>query len=168
MNTIYTVGYEGANVDDFAATLKLVGVKILVDIRALPISRKPGFSKRSLAATLTACEVRYVHVPALGDPKPGRDAARAGDLPAFRRIFIEHLGKDDAQGALAELAQLATESTICLLCFERDHACCHRSMVADALRGTGRFKIKNIGVRAGLVKMEAKRVPVAGRSRHVG
>lgn len=168
MHTIYTIGYEGSNAGDFVATLKLVGVETLVDVRALPLSRKPGFSKRSLAATLADCGLSYVHVPALGDPKPGRDAARAGDLPAFRRIFGTHLSKDDVQGALAELAQLATESTVCLLCFERDHTCCHRSMIADALRETGRFQIKNIGIRTGLVKLqEAKRVAVAG-SRAVG
>ncbi len=163
MRTIYTIGYEGSNAGDFVATLKLVGIETLVDVRALPISRKPGFSKRSLSDILVIGGVRYVHVPALGDPKPGRDAARAGDLLTFRKVFGRHLGLAEPRAALVELAQLATESTVCLLCFERDHACCHRGMIADVLRESGNFQIKNIGVRAGLEKLqEAKRVAIAG------
>ena len=154
MRTVYTIGYEGSNADDFVATLQLVGVETLVDVRALPISRKPGFSKRSITDILSAGGVQYVHSPALGDPKPGRDAARAGDLPTFRKVFGKHLGKPEAQAALVELAQIATESTVCLLCFERDHTYCHRGMIAGALGETGKFQIKNIGVRAGLMKMQ--------------
>lgn len=167
MRTIFTIGYEGAIAEDFLATLKLVGVEVLVDVRDVPISRKPGFSKARLSILLADAGVRYLHMPALGDPKPGREAARAGDLPRFRKIFSKHLMSRDAQHALDELAQLATESAVCMLCFERDHSCCHRSIIADALVETGNFRIKNVGVRAGLSKMQEVERAAVVRSRNV-
>lgn len=167
MHVIHTIGYEGANSADFVATLQIVGVMTLVDVRAVPLSRKPGFSKRSLAEILRTAGIEYVHLPSLGDPKPGREAAKAGDLGTFRRIFGKHLRTAPAQVGLAQLAQLATESAVCLLCFERDHNCCHRSLIADTLLETGNFRIKNIGVRAGLSKVQETRSAAIAGDRHV-
>src|SRR5690606_21613376 len=78
MSIVYTIGYEGTDIDRFVATLKAVGVRRLADVRAVALSRKKGFSKKSLAARLEAEDIEYLHFQALGDPKPGREAARAG------------------------------------------------------------------------------------------
>ena len=91
MSVVYTVGYEGTDIDRFVATLKAAGVKRIADVRAVPISRKKGFSKKSLGARLEAEGIDYLHYVSLGDPKPGREAARAGQYRQFRAIYTQHL-----------------------------------------------------------------------------
>lgn len=130
---IQTVGYEKSDLAQYIERLVAAGVEVLVDVRDRPISRKKGFSKKSLSAAVEAAGIQYMHVQALGDPKPGRDAARAGDYEAFVSIFTSHLHSDRAQAALVELAADIGGKNVCLTCFERDHRCCHRSIVADEL-----------------------------------
>ncbi|MGI3778806.1 MAG: DUF488 domain-containing protein [Janthinobacterium lividum] len=107
------------------------GVGLLVDVRAIAQSRKPGFSKTLLSATLQANGIGYLHLRGLGTPKPGRIAARAGNTPELHRIFAAHMATDPARHDLATLATVATQRRCCLFCFERDHATCHRTIVAD-------------------------------------
>jgi len=145
-----TIGYEGAKIDDFLATLKLAGVDVLIDIRDVPVSRKPGFSKKSLSEYLERVGVRYVHLRDLGDPKPGRDAARRGDMTTFRRIFEAHLESENAQEALEHAIGISSDEQACLLCFERDHSSCHRAIVAEEMANREAVKIRHIGVRHGL------------------
>lgn len=133
MSIIYTIGYEATDIDRLVATLKAVGVRCLADVRAVALSRKKGFSKKSLAARLEAEGIEYFHFQALGDPKPGREAARAGQYDLFRAIYASHLDSDDAQSSLEELTRAAGEAPTCLLCFERDPATCHRSIVAEEM-----------------------------------
>src|ERR1700751_6123716 len=97
-NVLATIGYEGASAEAFDATLENAGIELVVDVRAVAVSRRRGFSKSSLAARLEAAGLRYVHLRGLGDPKPGRDAARAGDLARFRAVFSAHLETEGAQG----------------------------------------------------------------------
>lgn len=130
MSVIYTIGYEATNIDRFIETLKIVGIKHLADVRAVAVSRKKGFSKRSLAERLDKEGIGYVHFIDLGDPKPGRDAAHAGNFDLFRSIYADQLETDAAQSALRELAAIAQELPTCLLCFERLPRDCHRSIVA--------------------------------------
>ncbi|WP_315810836.1 DUF488 domain-containing protein [Bradyrhizobium sp. SZCCHNR3107] len=134
----YTIGYEGSQVEAFAATLRRAGVETLIDVRDVPLSRKPGFSKSALAANLETSGITYVHLKGLGDPKPGREAARAGEYAEFRRIFGRHMKTEFAQRDLAKAAELLRAQPCCLMCFEQDHCNCHRSIVADHLvRQTG-------------------------------
>ena len=133
MHVIYTMGYEGTDIDRFVATLKAVGVKALADVRAIALSRKKGFSKTSLKARLEEEGIGYSHFIELGDPKPGREAARAGRLHAFRKIYTRHLGLAASGAALQSLAELASSQATCLLCFERDPTTCHRSLIANRL-----------------------------------
>lgn len=70
---IFTFGYEGLSVDAFVQRLKTTGIETVVDVRANPLSRKPGFSKRALAAALSPASIAYIHLPAMGCPKPVRD-----------------------------------------------------------------------------------------------
>jgi uncharacterized protein (DUF488 family) len=91
MSVVFTVGYEATDIDRFVKTLKVVGVKKLADIRAVAVSRKVGFSKNKLASRLSKEGIEYLHLMALGDPKPGRDAARAGKYELFRTIYSNHI-----------------------------------------------------------------------------
>ena len=134
MTSLMTIGYEGSTIDDFVRTLEVAGVKVLVDVRAVTVSRKKGFSKNGLAARLEKHGIRYIHAKDLGDPKPGREAARAGDFKTFRHIFGEHLATDAAQHAVREVAAIARGEMTCLMCYERDPSTCHRQIVATQLR----------------------------------
>ena len=133
MPNLATIGYEGTTIDTVLTTLKDAGVGLLIDIRAVPRSRKPGFSKRQLAAALDEAGIAYVHLQALGTPKPGRDAVRAGHPERMETIFREHMTSDRSQAELAQAKQLARERPSCLLCFERDHTMCHRHLVAEMI-----------------------------------
>ena len=129
-----TIGYEQATLDAVLGTLQAAGVGLLVDVRAVAASRRPGFSKRQLAAGLESVGIGYLHLRGLGTPAEGRQAARAGRHDDLRRIYGAHLATTGAQAELAELeALVAGGRRVCLLCFERDAGGCHRSMVAERL-----------------------------------
>jgi uncharacterized protein (DUF488 family) len=131
---IFTIGYQGTAPADLVATLGAAGVRTLIDVRAVAVSRKPGFSKKALAEAVEAAGMAYVHLVALGCPKPGRDAARAGRHEEFEHIFSAHLAGVEAEKALAVASLIAsTEGPACLLCFEADPQQCHRSILAGRL-----------------------------------
>ncbi len=134
MTSLMTIGYEGSTIDDFVRTLEIAGVQVLVDVRAVTVSRKKGFSKNGLAERLAHHGIRYVHAKDLGDPKLGREAARAGDLVTFRKIFGEHIATLAAQEAVRDVAAIAREEMTCLMCYERDPSICHRQIVATHLQ----------------------------------
>lgn len=100
MPMLTTIGYEKAALNDFIATLQAASVECVIDVRELPLSRKRGFSKTALGQALEGADIRYVHLKALGDPKPGRDAARAGRFEEFNAIYRKHLATPEAQEAL--------------------------------------------------------------------
>ena len=129
-----TIGYEGVTVGAMIARLRRARVGLLIDVRAIASSRKPGFSKTLLAAGLAGEGIRYVHLRGLGTPKEGRLAVRSGHPERMREIFAEHMKSDHAQAGLAHATLLARAEPCCLLCFERDHATCHRSIVAAAIK----------------------------------
>ncbi|AMN41707.1 hypothetical protein RHPLAN_32730 [Rhodoplanes sp. Z2-YC6860] len=131
-STLFTIGYELAKPDAVIAELKRAKVKLLVDTRAVAASRKPGFSKRQLAASLDENGIGYLHLQKLGTPDDGRQAARAGKLESLWKIYARHLTTHDAIEAMDELISIVKSGqTVCLLCFERDQACCHRSRIAE-------------------------------------
>ena len=138
MQQVFTIGYEGADPERFRTALKDAGVDVLADLRAVALSRKRGFSKNVLRDFLAPEGIAYRHFRELGTPKPGRDAARAGDAAGMRRIFCDEvLTTAPAREALDARETLARERTICLLCFERDPAQCHRRIVAERLAARG-------------------------------
>lgn len=110
----------------------------------MPWSRRPEFAKRALADALAAAGIGYVHLKALGNPKPGRDAARAGDTKTYRRIFGARLETDAAQAELGELVELATDAPSCLMCYEADPARCHRAIVVDELMKRETFEVAHL------------------------
>ena len=133
---IYTIGYEGATQPQVIAALSAAGVTLLADIRAVPLSRRPGFSKNVLAAGLREAGIDYRGFKALGTPPEGREAARKHDLARLAAIYAGQLELPEAMLQAAQLADLAAERPTALLCFEREPAGCHRSLlVAAALPG---------------------------------
>ena len=130
---IFTIGYEGATVPEFIAALKQGGVERVIDVRALPNSRRPGFSKTPLRNALAEAGVEYVHFRALGTPSDGRAAARAGRHEELKRIYADQLELPEAMAEGAQMLALADEKPSALLCMEREPAHCHRSLLLDAV-----------------------------------
>ena len=131
---LFTIGYEQTTLDDVLAKLTTAGVKVLIDVRAVAASRRAGFSKTMLAASLDEAGVAYVHLRTLGTPKEGRQAARAGRIAEMHAIYDTQLAKPEAQLALAEAEEIARERPAALLCFEADAGGCHRRVVAELIR----------------------------------
>jgi uncharacterized protein (DUF488 family) len=134
MHRIATIGYEGATIASFQQALRGAEIDLLVDVRALASSRRPGFAKTRLAANAKEAGAEYLHLRALGTPAEGRAAARAGHHAEMKRIFREQLATPEAQEELALVADLVRQGRrVCLLCFEANPEHCHRSIVAAAL-----------------------------------
>ncbi|GAA5153319.1 DUF488 domain-containing protein [Microbacterium pseudoresistens] len=131
------VGYEGLTVDQLVARLKAEGVEVLVDVRLTPLSRKPGLSKRALSAALAAEDIRYIHDRRLGNPKENRSAyadAESDAGIAARARYRAQINSGDGADAVRDLATLAKEKVVAVLCFEADQAHCHREQVIAAVR----------------------------------
>lgn len=137
MSKFWTIGYENVGVPDFIAALKAAKIKTLLDVREIANSRRAGFSKKSLAASLDDAGIAYIHMKALGTPKAGREAARKGDVKTMHRIFEARLVEPESQLALAEAADLAKACRVCLMCLEHDWRVCHRAIVAKWLEKRG-------------------------------
>jgi uncharacterized protein (DUF488 family) len=130
--SLFTIGYEQAKAEAFLAELQRAKVALVVDTRAVAASRRPGFSKRQLAASLDEKGIGYLHLRALGTPSEGRAAARKGRLEEMLRIYEAHIKTPDAQEQLDELtAVVRSGRRVCLLCYERDVAQCHRRRIAE-------------------------------------
>lgn len=144
--TVFTIGYEGLDIDDFMSLLSRHGIETVVDIRELPLSRKPGFSKTALGNVINLSGLEYVHMVGLGCPRPVRDGYRAdGDWKRYTKGFLNHLKTQ--KDAIVELSELVQSSTCALLCYEADFNFCHRSMVADAVNKQCGAKVEHIRVK---------------------
>jgi uncharacterized protein (DUF488 family) len=145
MRTFFTIGYQQAKPDAVLGELKRAKIDLLVDIRAVAASRRPGFSKRQLAASLDQAGIAYIHLQKLGTPAQGRQAARAGDFEALWRIYDKHIKTPEAQAALGELlALIKSGKRVCLLCYERDPNECHRSRIAALVKKRTRVKVDDL------------------------
>ena len=130
---IFTIGYEQATPAALVAALRDAGVEVLADIRYLPLSRRPGFSKSALKAAVEEAGIAYRHFKQLGTPEEGRAAARRGDHATLSRVYAGQLELPEALAQMAELRALAEDQCVCLLCYERNAAECHRALLYDAL-----------------------------------
>ena len=130
---IFTIGYEGTTVPEFVSVLKGAGVQRVIDVRALPLSRRPGFSKTPLRGALEEAGIEYVHLKALGTPSEGRTAARAGRHSDMERIYAGQLELPEAMAQSAQMLELAREKPSALLCMEREPAHCHRTLLLNAV-----------------------------------
>jgi len=129
---IFTIGYEATTMAEFIAALQKAGVERVIDVRAVPLSRRPGFSKNVLAASLKEAGIDYVLLKNLGTPKPGRDAAKKGDVATLERVYQTQLGLPEAQAEAAQMRALAAEKPSALVCFERNPEHCHRTLLLAA------------------------------------
>jgi uncharacterized protein (DUF488 family) len=130
---LFTIGYEGATQAEFIAALRAAGVERIIDVRAVPLSRRPGFSKNILAASLKEAGIDYVGLKALGTPAEGREAARKGKQEVLERVYASQLELPEAIVQAAQMRELAEEKPSALLCFERDPAGCHRTLLIKAV-----------------------------------
>ena len=154
--TVFTVGYEGLDIDVFTSLLAEHGIETVVDIRELPLSRKPGFSKKALASTLNLSGLEYVHMVELGCPKPVRDRYREdGNWKRYTEGFSKYLKTQAA--AIAELSELAGSSNCALLCYEADFNFCHRSLVAQAAANADSAEIIHLTATAAVVARTLRR-----------
>jgi uncharacterized protein (DUF488 family) len=141
---LFTIGYEQTPAQAVLDELEHAGVKLLVDVRAVA-SRRPGFSKKQLAAGLDQRGISYLHLRGLGTPKDGREAARSGKFDALHRIYAAHLKTPQAREELDELASLVQKSgPVCILCYERDHTHCHRQWIAEIIEDRDGVGIENL------------------------
>ncbi len=130
---IFTIGYETTTVPELIDALRKAGVERVIDVRALPLSRRPGFSKTSLRGALEEAGIEYVHLKALGTPADGRAAARAGRHADLERIYAGQLELPEAMAQSAQMIELAREKPSALLCMEREPAHCHRTLLLRAV-----------------------------------
>ncbi|KPF92370.1 hypothetical protein IP86_24465 [Rhodopseudomonas sp. AAP120] len=143
--TLFTIGYEQTPADAVLDELQQAGVKLLIDVRAVAASRRPGFSKSQLASGLDARGIGYLHLRGLGTPKEGREAARSGRMDALHRIYDAHLKTPQAREQMDELSSLVMKAgPVCILCYERDHRQCHRQWIAELVAERDRVTVKNL------------------------
>jgi uncharacterized protein (DUF488 family) len=142
---LFTIGYEQTPSKAVLDELEQAGVKLLVDVRAVASSRRPGFSKNQLAAGLDERGISYLHLRGLGTPKSGREAARSGKFELLHRIYAAHLKTVQAKEELDELSSLVRKSgPVCILCYERDHQHCHRQWIAEIIGDRDGVKVENL------------------------
>jgi uncharacterized protein (DUF488 family) len=142
---LFTIGYEQTPPRAVLDELAQAGVKLLVDVRAVASSRRPGFSKSQLAAGLDERGIAYLHLRGLGTPREGREAARSGKFDALHRIYAMHLKTPQAKEELDELSSLVLKSgPVCILCYERDHLHCHRQWIAEIIEERDGVKVENL------------------------
>ena len=142
---LFTIGYEQAKPAAVLDELKRAKIELLVDTRAVAASRRPGFSKRQLAASLDDAGIGYLHLQKLGTPAEGRAAARSGDTDALWRIYDKHIKKAEAQEELGELiALIKSGKRLALLCYCRDPKTCHRSRIVANVKKRMRIKVEDL------------------------
>jgi uncharacterized protein (DUF488 family) len=142
---LFTIGYEQTPSESVLDELEAAGVKLLVDVRAVASSRRPGFSKSQLASGLDGRGISYLHLRGLGTPKEGREAARSGKFEALHRIYAAHLKTTQAKEELDQLSTLVRKSgPVCILCYERDHLHCHRQWIAEIIEDRDGVKVENL------------------------
>jgi uncharacterized protein (DUF488 family) len=142
---LFTIGYQETPPSAVLNELEHAGVKLLVDVRAVASSRRPGFSKNQLASGLKERGIGYLHLQGLGTPKEGRLAARSGDMKALTQIYAKHLKTPQAKQEMDELSMLVKKAgPVCILCYERDHRECHRKFIAEIIEDRDGVGIENL------------------------
>jgi uncharacterized protein (DUF488 family) len=144
MHRLFTIGYEGKTQDEFLDELEAAGVDLLIDVRAVAASRRPGFSKTALANSVRERGIDYLHLRPLGTPAAGREAARKGRVAEMRTIYAAQLETPEAELAFEQALDAASERRAALLCYEADAAGCHRTMLAERMIARTRFELVDL------------------------
>jgi len=135
---LFTIGYEGKNIEAFINTLIKNDVRLLCDIRKNPLSRKFGFSKGKLEHIVQTVGIRYIHIPSLGIEADKRCSLETPE--DYRCLFTDYEKTlTDRQAYLDEVYALLQQNTrIALMCFELKPEMCHRHVVRDYIVRTHR------------------------------
>jgi uncharacterized protein (DUF488 family) len=142
---LFTLGYEKSSLADFLRALKDAKVELVIDTRAVAASRRAGFSKKMLAASLEDEGIKYLHLQKLGTPAEGREAARSGNFKKLWQIYSKHIKTKDAREQLDALEDMVREGRrLCLLCYEREPTECHRSKIAEIMQARTGRKVENL------------------------
>lgn len=144
MQCLFTIGYEGKTQAEFLDELEAAAVELVIDVRAVAASRRPGFSKTALAGGLRERGIDYLHLRALGTPADGRQAARAGRIAEMRAIYADQLETPEAGLALEQALAEAAARPAALLCYERGAPDCHRSMLAQLMVERAEFEVRDL------------------------
>jgi uncharacterized protein (DUF488 family) len=144
MRALFTIGYEGKTQKEMLDELEQAGVELVIDVRAVAASRRPGFSKTALAGGLRERGIDYLHLRPLGTPADGRQAARAGRIAEMRVIYAAQLETPEAALAMERALDEAGRRSSALLCYEREAPDCHRSMLAERMAGRTAFEVRDL------------------------
>jgi len=144
MKTLSTIGYEGKTQPEFLAELAAGGIELVIDVRAVAASRRPGFSKTALRNALAEAGIDYLHLRPLGTPAAGREAARKGRIAEMRRIYAVQLETDEAALAMEQALEAASARKAALLCYEKDAPGCHRTMLAERMLARQAFEVVDL------------------------
>jgi uncharacterized protein (DUF488 family) len=132
--SVFTIGYEERTIEEFVGRLKSHNITVLIDVREIPASRKPGFSKTKLTEILRNNDINYVHVKDLGSPKHLREKLhRNNDYDSFFEEYRMYI--DSKSAILKELYEdVVSRETSCIMCMERLPEYCHRKIVAERIK----------------------------------
>jgi uncharacterized protein (DUF488 family) len=144
VRTLFTIGYEGKTQAEMLGELEAAGVILVIDVRAVAASRRPGFSKTALAGGLRERGIDYLHLRPLGTPADGRQAARAGRIAEMREIYARQLDTPEAALAMEQALAEAASRPAALLCYEREAPDCHRSMLAQRMVDRMPFEVVDL------------------------
>ena len=144
MRTLSTIGYEGKTLEEMLGELKAAGVEIVLDVRAVAASRRPGFSKTALSGALREQGIDYLHLRPLGTPAAGREAARKGRIGEMRAIYADQLETPEAGLAMEQALSEAGERHAALLCYEKEASDCHRTLLAERMVERDAFEVVDI------------------------
>lgn len=148
---LFTIGYEGSDIDGFVRCLLDTGIRELIDIRELPLSRKSGFAKTALSLALSTAGIKYSHLRGLGSPREARrELRRCGDWTAFVSTYTDHLFTVSDEAEI--VARRASHHNVAVMCFEANPRRCHRSLLADDLLRRGLIgSVSHLNVKESLV-----------------
>lgn len=139
---LFTIGYEGLSIDAYLNRLICHNVRVLVDVRKNPISRKYGFSKNQLQRFVEKLKISYVHMPELGVPSAMRQDLTSEQ--AYQALFAEYVQKilPNQMDALVRLRDIIIKKgRVALTCFEAAYSSCHRSKIVEYFESDPSFKI---------------------------
>jgi uncharacterized protein (DUF488 family) len=145
--TVYTIGHSTRSEDELLVLLGGARVKLVVDVRAFPSSRRyPQFNRAALAAWLLRAGIDYVHMPGLGGRRaPAVDSRNGGWRESAFRGYADYMGSAEFRCALADLEVKARESPAAIMCAEAVWWRCHRRLIADALVARG-WRVEHLGI----------------------
>ncbi len=132
---IFTIGYEGRSIDEYLNLLMKNNIKVLCDVRKNPLSRKYGFSKKSLQEKTRSLNIEYLHLPSLGIN--GQLRSNLKTKQDYRKLFSIYKKEilSSEGNALKEIMNTFLHNKrIALTCFEAEHDMCHRHCVSSELK----------------------------------